>query len=80
MAVADHGLRQKLYLFGGGVILAITVVAAFLVFSTAARLVRNQADGELATYASRTARMVETTALERRHEAELLALMPLTET
>ena len=78
MAVADHGLRQKLYLFGGGVILAITVVAALLVFSTAARLVRDQADGELATYASQTARMVETTALERRHEAELLALMPLT--
>ena len=78
MAAADHGLRQKLYLFGGGVIVAITVVAALLVFSVASRLVRSQADAELATYVSRSARMVETTAEERRHEAELIALMPLT--
>ncbi|HET7023800.1 MAG TPA: methyl-accepting chemotaxis protein [Gemmatimonadales bacterium] len=78
MAAADHGLRQKLFLFGGGVIVAITVVAALLVVSIASRLMRGQADSELATYVSRSARMVEATAAERRHEAELIALMPLT--
>ncbi|HEU5357504.1 MAG TPA: methyl-accepting chemotaxis protein [Gemmatimonadales bacterium] len=79
MAATDRGLRRKLYLFGGGVILAITVVAALLVLTTAAGLVSRQTDAELATYASRTARMVQTTDEERRHEADLLALMPLTE-
>lgn len=76
---ADRGLRRTLYLFGGGVIAAIAVVAALLILTTASRLVRQQGDTQLATYVSRTARMVETAAGERRHEIEILALMPLTE-
>ena len=79
MTAADRGLRRTLYLFGGGVILAIAVVAALLILTTASRLIRAQADNQLSTYASRTARIVETAIGERRHEAELLALLPLTE-
>lgn len=76
---ADTGLRRTLYLFGGGIIAVIGGVAALLILTTASRLVHQQGDTQLATYVSRTARMVETSAGERRHEMELLALMPLTE-
>lgn len=79
MIGADRGLRRTLYLFGGGVIVAIAVVAAALILSIASRLIKAQADRQLSTYASRTARIVETAIGERRHEAELLALLPLTE-
>jgi methyl-accepting chemotaxis protein len=50
--------------------------AGALILRTAARILDQQADGQVADYAARTARAVEQSVLERRREVDLLSTMP----